>query len=83
MGDVDVADQLRNNYWFDHWLRKRKWWWYIMFWAIGVILINTYIVYRIVNLEYGVSKSDLLFNTTSVDKLRWHGSAPISTGLLR
>ena len=60
MGDVDVADQLINNYWFDHWLRKRKWWWYIMFWAICVILVNSYIVYRRVNLEAGVSKSDLL-----------------------
>ena len=26
MGDVDIADHLRNNYRFDHWLRKRKWW---------------------------------------------------------
>ena len=43
MGDVDVADQLRKNYRFDHWLRKRKWWWYIMFWDIGVILVNAYI----------------------------------------
>ena len=60
MGDVDVADKLRNNYWFDHWLRKRKWWWSIMFWAIGVILVNTYIFYRGVNLEVGVSKSYLL-----------------------
>ena len=50
MGDVDVADQLRNNYWFDHWLRKSKWWWYIMFRAIGVILVNAYIVYVRVNL---------------------------------
>ena len=60
MGDVDIADQLRNNYWFDHCLRKRKWWWYIMFWAIGVIFVNAYIVYRRVNLEAGVSKSNLL-----------------------
>ena len=60
MGDVDVADQLRNNYRFYHWLRKRKWWWSIMFWDIGVILVNSYIVYRRVNLEAGVSKSDLL-----------------------
>ena len=60
MGDVDVADQLRNNYWFDHWLIKRKWWWSNMFWAIGVILVNAYIIYRIMNLEAGVIKSDLL-----------------------
>ena len=60
LGDVGVDDQLRKNYWFDHWLRKRKWWWSIMFWDIGVILVNAYIVYRRVNLEAGVSKSDLL-----------------------
>ena len=60
MGDVGVADQLRKNYRFDHWLRKRKWWWSIMFWDIGVILVNAYIVYRRDNLEYGESKSDLL-----------------------
>ena len=31
MGDVDIADQLRNVYRFDHWIRKRKWWWVIFF----------------------------------------------------
>ena len=31
-----------------------------MFWAIGVILVNAYIVYRRVNLEAGVSKSNPL-----------------------
>ena len=60
MEDVDVADKLRDNYWFDHWLRKRKWWWSIMVLAIGVILVNAYIFYRRVNLEAGVIKSDLL-----------------------
>ena len=60
MGDGDIAGQLRNNYQFYHWLRKRKWWWSIISLAIGVILVNSYIVYRRVNLEAGVSKSDLL-----------------------
>ena len=60
MGDGGVSDQLRNNYQFDHWLRKRKWWWSIMFWDIDVIIVNAYIVYRKVNLEAGVIKSDLL-----------------------
>ena len=60
MGDLDVADQLRNNNWFDHWLEKRKWWWSIMFLGIGVILVNAYIVYIRFNLEAGVSKSYLL-----------------------
>ena len=60
MGDVDVANQLRNNYRFDHWLRKRKWWWSIIFGVICVILFNAYIFYRRVNFSAGVSKSDLL-----------------------
>ena len=33
-----------------------------MFWAIGVILVNAYIVYRRVNLEAGVSKSNPLLH---------------------
>ena len=60
MGDVDIADQLRNNYRFDHWLRKRKWWWSIMMWALGVMLVNAYIVYMKVNLAEGKNKSELL-----------------------
>lgn len=60
MGDVDIADQLRNNYRFDHWMRKRKWWWSIMFWEIGVILVNAYIVYMKVNLQAGKKKYELL-----------------------
>ena len=56
MGDVDIADQLRNTYRFDHWMRKRKWWWSIFFWAIGVILVNSYIVYVKLCEEEGVEK---------------------------
>jgi len=26
MGNVDIADQLRGSYRFDHWMRKREWW---------------------------------------------------------
>ena len=26
MGHVDISDQLRNYYRFDHWMRKTKWW---------------------------------------------------------
>ena len=38
MGGVDIADQLRNYYRFDHWKRKRKWWWSIFFWELGCSL---------------------------------------------
>ena len=60
MGDVDLADQLRGSYRIDFWLRNRKWWWSIMFWAIGVILTNAYIVYKKVNEEFGVSKHKIM-----------------------
>jgi hypothetical protein len=45
MGHVDVSDQLRNYYRFDHYMRKRKWWWSLAFWGIGVQLVNAYVVY--------------------------------------
>jgi hypothetical protein len=45
MGHVDVSDQLRNYYRFDHYMRKRKWWWSIAFWGIGVQFVNAYVVY--------------------------------------
>jgi hypothetical protein len=46
MGSVDIADQLRNYYRFDHWMRKRKWWWAIFFWNMGVLLVNSYVSYK-------------------------------------
>ena len=46
MGHVDMSDQLRNYYRFDHWMRKRKWWWSLFFWAKGVLLVNAYVCYR-------------------------------------
>ena len=33
MGRVDLGDQLRGSYRYDHWLRNRKWWWSIFFWT--------------------------------------------------
>ena len=46
MGGVDIADQLRKYYQFDHWMRKHKWWWLVFFWVLGVLLVNTYVAYR-------------------------------------
>jgi hypothetical protein len=60
MGDVDVSDQLRNQYRFDHWLRMRKWWWSILLWWVGVMLVNAYIFYKKINKENGVDPSRLL-----------------------
>jgi len=59
MGSIDISDQLRNTYRFDHWLRNRKWWWSI-FWAFGVMLVNAYVLYVSLNLKAGKKKKDLL-----------------------
>jgi Transposase IS4/SAP domain len=60
MGHVDVSDQLRNYYRFDHWLRKRKWWWSIKQWGIGVMLVNAFIIYKKVMEESGTPSKDWL-----------------------
>ena len=46
MGRVDVGDQLRNYYRFDHFMRKRKWWWSFWMWGMGMLLTNSYIIYK-------------------------------------
>ena len=46
MGSVDIADQLRNYYHYDHWIWKRKWWWSVFFWGVGVLLVNCYVSYK-------------------------------------
>ena len=46
MNAIDIADQLRNNYRFDHWLRNFKWWWSIFMWVFGVLIVNSYVVYN-------------------------------------
>ena len=60
MGNVDVADQLRGVYRLDYWVRNRKWWWSILFWSLGTMMSNAYIIYLKVNDEYGIPKSKLL-----------------------
>ena len=31
MGNVDITDQMRGSYCFDHWMLKMKWWWSMFF----------------------------------------------------
>ena len=54
MGSVDIADQLRVFYRLDHWICNRKWWWSILFWALGVILTNSYVLYTKICDEEGL-----------------------------
>ena len=60
MGGVDVADQLRVFYRLDHWLRNRKWWWSILFWALGVMLTNSYVLYTTMCDADGIEKRNRL-----------------------
>jgi hypothetical protein len=60
MHDVDSSDQLPNQYRFDHWMRKRKWWWAIFFWGIGVLMVNAYVCYVRYNMLHGKNRKDLL-----------------------
>jgi hypothetical protein len=60
MNAVDIADQLRNHYRPDHWMRQRKWWWSIFLWGLGVLLTNSYLVYCRVMDKSGVKKSQRL-----------------------
>ena len=45
MNNVDLADQLRNCYRFNHWFRNRKWWWSIYLWSLGVAATNAFVMY--------------------------------------
>lgn len=60
MGHVDVADQLRNQYRFDHWKRNYKWWWSVLLWALGVLTVNAYVFYKTVMEEERVPKKEWL-----------------------
>ena len=53
MGGVDLADQLQGTYCIDEGVRNRKWWWSILFWSIGVMITNTYVIYLHVNIDNG------------------------------
>ena len=51
MGSVDLADQQQETYCIDKGVRNRKLWWSILFWSIGVMITNSYVIYLHVNLE--------------------------------
>ena len=55
MGHVDVSDQLREVHKFNQWMRNYKRWWAIMQWGIGVLLVNAFVVYKLVCEADGVT----------------------------
>jgi hypothetical protein len=46
MNNVDIADQIRNTYRIDRWMRKRKWWWSIWMCGVQILLVNAYMLYK-------------------------------------
>ena len=46
MNNVDIADQLCINYHPDCWMGKQKWWWSMLFWGHGTMLVNAFIAYK-------------------------------------
>ena len=46
MNSFDLSDQLHNVHQVDNWVHKCKWWWYILFWVQGLVLVNSYIVLK-------------------------------------
>ncbi|CAB9519576.1 unknown protein [Seminavis robusta] len=80
MGHVDVSDQLRNSYRFDHWLQQWKWWWSIWNWAFGVFLVNAFVVYNQVMEEANVPKKHRLTHYAFREKiaLQWIKSDEVS-----
>ena len=65
MGNVDLADQLRNVYRYDSsWHRNRKWWWAIWWWAFQLLLTNSYVLYckyhKMIDSKQAVSHYDYI-----------------------
>ena len=46
MNAIYLADQIRNTYRWDIFMRKRKWWWSIMMWCLQMLLDNLYVFYK-------------------------------------
>jgi len=70
MNQTDVADQLRMYYRPDGlWFRMRKWW-SIFVWALDVVTVNSYLIYKkIYSKNHTSSMKRLLFFEKLVDQL--------------
>ena len=77
MVGVDLADQLRGTYRIEKGVWNRKWWWSILFWSIGVMITNAYVIYLHVNLENGMKKKIHYRTMISGKLLLLHGSIQV------
>ena len=72
MGNVDLADQLRNNYRYDSlWHRNRKWWWAIWWWGFQLLLTNSYVLYQKYHLMIDSKKAVSHYNYIKEIALAW------------
>ena len=60
MEGFEISDKLRIYYRIGFGVRKRKWWWYILFWAVGDILTDSYIIYMLISNMHGTPKKNIL-----------------------
>ena len=78
IGGVDIADQLQGAYRIDKGVWNKKWWWSILFWSIGVMITNAYVIYLHINIDNGMKKYIYYRTMISVKLLRLHGSIQVS-----
>ena len=62
----------------DKGVHNRKWWWSVLFWSIGVMLTNAYVIYLKVNIEDGIKKKIYHRTMISGKLLHLHGSIQAS-----
>ena len=60
MGGVGIDDNPRNYYSVYFGVKKRKWLWYILFWDVGVILTNAYMIYICIHNMHGATRKHRL-----------------------
>ena len=63
-------------------MRKTKWWWAIMFWGLGIQLVNSYILYVKYMLSEGMAKKNYYRSTSFGRTLRWLGLTLQTIGLI-
>ncbi len=79
MNNVDQADQLRGTYRFDHWMKKRKWWWVIWMWGVQLLLVYSYVLYKTAHLLIWKTPKKKILSQYDFWKsivLEWFGFGP-------